>query len=226
MLHELASQHAGREVWWVHSARSPRDHPLAAEVHRLLATLRHARELLFYSATPPEPYPNANLTVHSGHLTAAKLKTLGIPPDATAYVCGPPSYMAAMRNALAETGVAPGRVQTELFHAPPPLNPGVTGQVGPAPHHPAGPQGNGPLVTFARSGISTPFQDTRPNLLDLAEACDVPTRWSCRSGVCHNCITPLVSGEVTYSPLPLDHPVEGQVLICCARPDTDIVLDM
>ena len=50
--------------------------------------------------------------------------------------------------------------------------------------------------------------------------------WSCRTGVCHTCTTPLLSGEVTYSPAPLESPADGQVLICCARPDTDLVLDM
>ena len=63
-------------------------------------------------------------------------------------------------------------------------------------------------------------------MLDLADACDVPTRWSCRTGVCHTCITPLLSGDITYSPDPLEPPADGQVLICCAQPGTDIVLDM
>jgi ferredoxin len=81
-------------------------------------------------------------------------------------------------------------------------------------------------VTFARSGISTPFPDAQRNVLELAEACDVPTRWSCRTGVCHTCVTPILSGDITYAPDPLEPPADGQVLICCARPGTDIVLDM
>jgi ferredoxin len=81
-------------------------------------------------------------------------------------------------------------------------------------------------VTFARSGISVPFAASERSLLDLADACDVPSRWSCRTGVCHTCTTPLLSGDVTYSPDPLEPPADGQVLICCARPDTDLVLDM
>jgi ferredoxin len=63
-------------------------------------------------------------------------------------------------------------------------------------------------------------------VLDLADSCDVPTRWSCRTGVCHTCITPLLSGDITYSPDPLEPPAGGDVLICCAQPATDIVLDM
>jgi ferredoxin len=81
-------------------------------------------------------------------------------------------------------------------------------------------------VTFARSGISAPFATGQRSVLELADACDVPSRWSCRTGVCHTCVTPLLSGRVSYRPDPLELPADGQVLICCARPGTDIVLDM
>ena len=81
-------------------------------------------------------------------------------------------------------------------------------------------------MTFARSGIAVPFGTATRSLLELADACDIPTRWSCRTGVCHTCITPLLSGEIVYSPDPLEPPDDGQILICCAQPDTDIVVDM
>jgi ferredoxin len=134
--------------------------------------------------------------------------------------------MTDMHDALAAIGVGPARIHTELFGALPSINPGLTGQTRRPPHAPAGPPGTGPLVTFARSGVSAPFPPSRRSVLDLADACDVPIRWACRTGVCHTCITPLLSGEVTYSPDPLELPADGQVLICCARPDTDLVLDM
>jgi len=59
--------------------------------------------------------------------------------------------------------------------------------------------------------------------LQLAEACDVPVRWSCRAGVCHSCESGLVSGSVEYGPELLDKPAEGNLLICCARPAGDVV---
>ena len=145
---------------------------------------------------------------------------------ADAYVCGPASFMTDIRHALTAIGIDPARIHTELFGALPPINPGVTGQAARPPHQPPGPVGTGPLVTFARSGISTPFTASARSLLELADACDVPSRWSCRTGVCHTCITPLLSGDITYSPDPLEPPPGGQILICCAQPDTDVVLDM
>jgi len=224
MLHVLAAGHSGREVWWVHGARRPAEHPLAAEASQLVASLPHAREYLFYSAATPAERRRAKAA--DGRLTQDKLAALAPPGSATAYLCGPESFMTDMQHALTVLGVDPARIHTELFGARSSINPGLTGQAHRRPHQPPGPPGSGPQVTFARSGIATPFPGSVHTLLELAEACDVPTRWSCRTGVCHTCVTPLLSGRVVYSPDPLDPPADGEVLICCARPDSDMVLDM
>jgi ferredoxin-NADP reductase/MOSC domain-containing protein YiiM len=224
MLHELAARRSERDVWWIHGARGPREHPLAAEARALLASLPHAREHVCYSSATPSERHRAGAA--PGRLSKDKLADLGVPAGASAYVCGPAAFMADLRDALAAIGLDPGRVHTELFGARPPVNPGLTGQTLRPPHQPPGLAGTGPLVTFARSGLTVPFDPARHSVLDLADACDVPTRWSCRSGVCHTCATPLLSGDVAYAPDPLEAPADGQVLICCAQPRADIVLDM
>jgi ferredoxin-NADP reductase len=88
MLHQLAAARSTRDVWWIHGARSPREHPLAAEAHTLLASLPHAREHVFYSVT-------------AGRLSKDKLLALDVPTDASAYICGPASFMTDMRDASA-----------------------------------------------------------------------------------------------------------------------------
>ncbi|WP_329478585.1 MOSC and FAD-binding oxidoreductase domain-containing protein [Kribbella sp. NBC_01484] len=208
MLHALAAARSTREIWWIYTARGPAEHPLAAEANDVLGTLPHAHEHVYYSSS-------------GGRLTKEKLVDLALPVDATAYICGPVAFMADMREALTAVGIE--RIHTELFSALPSTNPGIVNQTLRPPHQPAE-LGTGPLVTFARSGLSTPGGEG--SLLDLADACDVPTRFSCRTGVCQTCVTPLLSGEVAYSPTPLESPPDGQVLICCSRPTTDLVLDM
>ena len=94
------------------------------------------------------------------------------------------------------------------------------------PHPPAGPPGSGSLVAFARSGLNARWDPGCASLLEFAEACDVPVRWSCRVGVCHSCETPVMSGTVRYSPAPVDDPADGSVLICCSQPRDDLVLDL
>lgn len=86
--------------------------------------------------------------------------------------------------------------------------------------------GSGPAVSFARSGITAKWDAKHQSLLELAEACDVPVRWSCRTGVCHTCITGLINGSVTYDPEPLERPAPGNLLMCCSYPNTDVTLDL
>ncbi len=223
MLHQLAAARSEREIWWLYGARGPREHPFAAEAHALLASLPHAREHVFYSAATPAERDRV-------HAAAGRLTK-----EALAGLASRRRHRLHLRAGLVHDRHAegpdrrrarPGRIHTELFGALPAVNPGITGQASRPPHQPPGPPGTGPLVTFARSGISVPFGADWRSVLDLADACDVPTRWSCRTGVCHTCVTPLLSGDITYTPDPLEPPADGQVLICCARPRTDIVLDM
>jgi len=199
-----------REVWWLHTARSAAEHAFADEAHELLADL-NAHEHIYYTSA-------------GNRLNAKALSTLALPANATAYLCGPAGFMDDMTAALKELGIT--NVHSELFDALPAINPGIVGAVPKTPHQPAGEPGTGPRITFARSGITVPWREDFDNLLEVAEACDVPTRWSCRTGVCHTCETPVLSGEVRYRPEPLEPPAPGQALVCCSRPADDLVLDL
>jgi ferredoxin len=94
------------------------------------------------------------------------------------------------------------------------------------PHVPAGPAGSGPLVSFAKSRLAVRWDNRFGSLLELAEACSVPVRWACRTGVCHTCESGLIDGSLRYSPAPIDPPAEGVALICCSQPVSDIELDL
>ncbi len=214
MLHALSAARSGRDVWWVHSTRNPQTLVFAEEVAALIGFLPHAREHVVYTET-------------QGRLNQESIAALGLPPAATAYLCGPTQFMSDASDCLIAVGFDPGRIHSELFGALPSINPGVveTGDRKP-PHQPAGAPGTGPAVTFARSGLTVNWAPGYPSILDLAEACDVPTRFSCRSGVCHVCVTGVVAGTTTYVQPPLEAPGEGEVLICSAAPSGDLVLDL
>jgi ferredoxin-NADP reductase/MOSC domain-containing protein YiiM len=223
MLQALGKAGGSREVWWLHSTRNPAEHAFATQIRDLLADLPGAHSRIFYSAATPTEAARAGAT--AGRLTAQTLAGLGLPTAAGVYVCGPATFMADIRVALTAIGIAD--VHTELFGPPAAINPGVVAKPPVAPHVPAGPPGPGPLVTFGRSGVTAPFDGAGfANLLEFAEACDVPARWACRTGVCHTCVTPVLSGTVSYEPTPLEMPATGSVLICCSRPTSEVVLDM
>ena len=136
------------------------------------------------------------------------------------------AFMADLTPALGGLGFDADHVHTESFGALGAITPGVVGGLDGPPRLPEGPPGTGPAVTFARSGLTARWADRFGTVLELAEACRVPVRWSCRTGVCHTCETGLVSGDVDYEPEPIDTPAAGNVLVCCARPRDDLVVDL
>jgi ferredoxin-NADP reductase len=225
MLHALAATGSGRDVWWLHGARSRAAEPFADESRSLLAALASGHRHICYSRPGPGDVQERDDQT-AGRLSAPVLTALGLPRNADAYVCGPAAFMAEVSAALAGMGVDGGRVRTEIFGAAPALAPGVAPAAARPPHPPAGEPAVGPLVAFARSGLTARWDPGRGSLLELAEACDVPVRWSCRTGVCHTCETGLLSGTVSYAPDPVDDPADGSVLICCSQPGGDLVLDL
>jgi len=226
MLHALAASRSGRRVLWLYGARDRQHHPFAAEARRLLGALPHGSSWVCYSAPGPADTIPGDYDA-AGHLSPAALAWAGIPPEAEVYLCGPPRFMAEMKAALAGLGVASDRVHAELFNGNESLTPGVVGGATRTPHIPDRDAETGALVSFARSGIAAHWDATRyQSVLELAEACDVPVRWSCRTGVCHNCESGLISGIVSYDPEPLDRPAEGNLLVCCSRPVGEVVVDL
>jgi ferredoxin-NADP reductase/MOSC domain-containing protein YiiM/ferredoxin len=225
MLHALARDATPRPVWWVHGARNGADRAFGPEVDALLATLPDAHRLVAFSRPDATDTQGADYDV-AGRLDLAALTTAGVPVDADHYLCGPEPFMRAMGAALTARGVAPERVVTEAFGAVAVHRSGIVGGGDRAPHTPDGPAGAGPTISFVRSGLDVPWDDRFPSLLDLAEACDVPVGFGCRIGVCHNCESGLLAGEVAYDTAPLEPPADGRVLVCCTRPSSALTLDL
>jgi ferredoxin-NADP reductase/MOSC domain-containing protein YiiM/ferredoxin len=225
MLHALAEERSDREIWWLHGARSSREHSFAAQARTLLASLPNVRTHLYYSRPGPNDLEGRDF-VSAGRLTASLVAELEPPRDAEAYLCGPIAFMEEISAGLAAMGIDASRIHTEPFGPAPGLTPGIAATPGRTPHPPAGKPGYGPTIEFARSNLAIPWSSDYTSLLELAEACDVPVRWSCRTGVCHNCETTLIAGDVEYSPDPVEPPADGSALICCSRPRDDLVLDL
>jgi ferredoxin-NADP reductase/MOSC domain-containing protein YiiM len=226
MLYSLATGQSTRPVLWLHAARDREHHPFAAEVRRLVLALKQGRIYVCYSKPGAGDKQGEDFDL-MGHLSREVFEQVGIPRDSDIYLCGPNRFMDDMKQALADFGVAPQKIHLEIFNGGESMTPGVVNAATRTPHIPAADADTGPLVSFARSGIAAHWKPSAyQSILELAEACDVPVRWSCRTGVCHNCESGLVSGNVVYGPEPLEKPAEGNLLVCCSQPTDDIVVDL
>ena len=224
ILHLLAAERSQREVWWIYGARNRAEHPFAEESRSLLKQLSRGRGYIVYSRPTAIDQVGADYDA-PGHIDTALLEKIGVSQGSDFYLCGPSSFLQDMRDGLRHWGVLPGNVHTETFGSLEAITPGMA-QVIHSPHLPQGPPGSGPPVSFVRSGITAAWDRRFASLLELAEACDVPVRWSCRSGVCHTCMTGLIGGSIVYNPEPLERPAPGNVLVCCSQPDAGVTLDL
>jgi ferredoxin-NADP reductase/MOSC domain-containing protein YiiM len=224
MLHTLAAERSQREIWWIYGAHNRVDHPFAEESRSLLKQLSRGRGYIVYSRPTAIDQVGADFDA-PGHIDTALLERIGVSRDSDFYLCGPSSFLQNMRDGLRNWGVPAGNTHSEIFGTLEAITPGMA-QVVHTPHLPQGPPGSGPPVSFARSGITAAWDPKFGSLLELAEACDVPVRWSCRTGVCHTCMTGLIGGSIIYNPEPLERPAPGNVLVCCSQPNAGVILDL
>jgi ferredoxin-NADP reductase/MOSC domain-containing protein YiiM len=224
MLHTLVAERSQREIWWIYGARNRVDHPFAEESRSLLKQLSRGRGYIVYSRPAAIDQVGADFDA-PGHIDAALLERIGVSQGSEFYLCGPPSFLHTMRDGLGTWGVLAENVHTEIFGSLEGITPGMA-RVDHTPHLPPGPPRSGPPVSFARSGITAAWDPRFGSLLELAEACDVPVSWSCRTGVCHTCMTGLVGGSIIYNPEPLERPAPGNVLVCCSQPNAGVTLDL
>ena len=225
MLHSLSTAASRRDVWWIYGARNGAEHPFAKESRGLLQTLVNGRSHIVYSRPNSDDKPGVDYD-SVGHVDDPLLDRLGVPREADFYLCGPPPFLKQLTEGL-KTWVADStRIHAEVFGPEEPITPGIGHSSRSSVHLPAGEPGTGPQISFARSGLTVPWNSRFSSLLELAEACDIPVQWSCRMGVCHTCECTLIGGGVRYQPDPLEPPAAGDVLLCCSMPTGDIVLDL
>jgi ferredoxin-NADP reductase len=224
MLHALAAEKSRQPVWWLYGARNREEHPFREESRALLQQLKHGHSYIQYSRPGPADQRGIDFDA-TGHLAVSAFDKIGVPHEGQFYLCGPAAFLRELTAGLAAWGVTADHIHTEIFGTLDSITPGIKAETH-SPHLPAEPAGFGPQVSFARSGLTLPWNAKYQSLLELAEACDVAVRWSCRTGVCHTCETALISGDVEYDPEPLDPPANGTALICCCRPQGEVALDL
>ena len=225
MLYALHDSQSTRDIWWLYGTRNGAEHAFAQETRALLATLPNARSRVWYSRPDPEDHIGTDYD-ELGHITPERIAATAAPIDSEFYLCGPTTFMTAITAGLETLGVPTARVHTEAFGAQDPVTPGIIPGAARPPHPPEGTPGTGPLVSFVRTGLNVRWDKRYASILELAEVCDVPVRWSCRTGVCHTCETALLEGTIGYAPEPLEPPAAGNLLVCCSQPGSDLAVDL
>ncbi|MGE8144010.1 FAD-binding oxidoreductase [Pseudomonas frederiksbergensis] len=228
MLHRLATA-STRSVYFIHACEDGAVHALREEVLALAAGRSNIRVHFCYRT------PNADdleLGHHhsSGLVSRETLQVLLPLDDYDVYLCGPRPFMQANWRLLRGLGVDKARIRYEFFGpatildedepAPAPVSTTPGAQQATDTEKPDTEMS----VRFDPSGQVVPWDQGCHSLLELAEQVGLSPSFSCRAGLCNTCLTPLISGSVEYIEAPLIEPEPGQVLLCCTRPTSSVVL--
>lgn len=225
MLHRLVRR-SDRRTLFLHACENGSVHALQGEVERLIGQRPGLSAHVCYR-TPSAGDRAASRFDSEGFITREILQSLLCLDDYDFYLCGPPPFMQAMYQILRGLGVARDRIAYEFF-GPATL---LDTEVRPAPGAPSAsaapaPAGGAITVEFRKSGILAEWDVRAQSLLTFAEDQGLAPEFSCRAGICGTCKSQIVSGDVSYFEDPLEDLENGELLLCCTRPKTALVLDL
>ncbi|KIY37971.1 ferredoxin [Pseudomonas sp. 10-1B] len=218
MTRAAADLHAGLDIVFVHSARTPNDIIFREELAQLERRMPQMRTLFFCESLGDEPDWNGPL----GRLSLAALQS-EIPDfkERTVFTCGPKGYMDATKALLAGAGFDLARYHQESFDI------SAEAEPAPAPANPSQAQDTF-TVRLARSGKTFTMRADQ-TVLAAAKLAGAVVPSSCSQGVCGTCKSALLEGSVEMKhnggirQREID---KGLRLLCCSRPTSDLVVDL
>ncbi len=210
------------EMYLLFSVRAVHDIVFREELTYLQARFPNLHVRVIVSRDPESAWEGARGQI-TGEVIADFVPGLQRGP---VMLCGPTPMMHAMRTLLLAMGVPDADIIEEMFLSP---AAGVaTGGANQTPELDNAPE-DGVLanVTFRRTNkvAELPMDVT---VLEAAERVGVEIPFECRSGICGQCRTPLLSGRVTMDvqdALTAADRAKGLILACQARAVRDIEVD-
>lgn len=215
MLQTIARVNPDRRVFWLHATANSSTHVFRTKLAGITAQLNDFHEWTIYRH--PEEGDVAEVDYHaSERINPAHLTALLDLPDLELFVCGSESFTSTVASMARELGVRDERIHTERFFSTLRQSPGSGTRREDA---------RTCAVRYERSGVDAQWVEGGPTLLEIAEEAGIPADYGCRFGACLACSTPALKGEVRYPSSDIV-PIPGEVLICCAEPLSDVVLDL
>jgi ferredoxin-NADP reductase/uncharacterized protein YcbX len=208
MLQAVRADNSQRSVYLYHSIRDVEELAFRDELSDLQTALPNLEVQLNVTGgamTPDIP----GFTVQSGRIDLQQLHAQHAESDNAYFVCGKPDFTRHIRSALLSCGVPPDSIFCEQFGRP-----------------------EQDLVSTDsfRVALARGYRELQwcgdRSLLEMLEDDGIVVPSGCRYGACQACQATLVQGEIEY-PDGITAPGEkNKILLCCARPKSDITLDL
>lgn len=214
MLRTLRDNADPSSVVFVHSARTPDDIVFRDELEAVAAEPGVSVVILCENDSPGEQWHGPR-----GRLTLPML--LEAAPDLRGretFTCGPPPYMAAVRELLGLAGADQSRCHEESF---------VFGAAVSVPEQPTAGGVTTHQVDFRRSGRVVEC-DPNTTILEAAAHAGITLPSSCGEGMCGTCKLSLLKGRVDMrhsGGIRQREINQDKILACCSKPLEDLAVD-
>jgi ferredoxin-NADP reductase/DMSO/TMAO reductase YedYZ heme-binding membrane subunit len=210
------------DIYLLFSVRLVRDVVFHEELAYLQARFPNLHVRIIVSRDPETPWDGPR-----GQITRDIIA--GFVPGLThgpVLLCGPDPMMAAMRAILVGMGVPDAEVLQEAFISPATVEPTAAVHGVDTAEEPLA-DGEIPSLIFKRAGKTVEFASDQ-TVLEAAEEAGVAIPFECRSGICGQCKTQLISGRVTMDAqdaLTVADRARGLILACQARATRTVEVD-
>lgn len=222
MLNSLYREQTKLKIWFIHGARNGDDHIMKTYVSELSREFESLN--VYYAYSKPSSSDTIQKDYHfEGRIDLSVIKEL-VEKDSDFYVCGPANFMQTIISGLDEWGVDHQHINYEFFGP----------SAGVLPKKIQEKKRSDQVtqccdeieVTFSKSDVKANWNPSFESILDFAESLGLTPDFSCRSGICQTCSCKIVDGEVEYVEDPLAEPDEGDALICCSIPKSNVTLEL
>lgn len=202
-----------REIHFLHSSKNEDTQPMFKRLTQLREASTNFHLSIFHST--PLVYEKINLHYdYQGYITKNN-----IPFDELAdyFICGPNSFMENMFSHLKDLKIENDKIHYEFF--------GVEKKIFSVKNDTAYKVDNF-TINLINSNKLILWDNRMNNLLELLESEGFSPNNSCRMGTCLTCETKLKEGVFEYDPEPFVETSEEAVLLCCAKPTSNITLEL
>jgi ferredoxin-NADP reductase/DMSO/TMAO reductase YedYZ heme-binding membrane subunit len=218
IIRSLTDRGWGGEMYLLYSVKAVRDLVFRDELAYLQARFPNLRVRVTVTRDPDTPWEGLR-----GHITRGVIADF-VPAltRGPILLCGPTPMMAGAREILVNMGLSNAEILEEAFVSPTT----VEASAGAAPVAGAEPPlvGTTANIVFTRAGTTTELPPGR-TVLEAAEDAGVEIPFECRAGICGQCKTLLISGQVAMDvqdALTASDRSKGLILACQARAIRDV----
>jgi ferredoxin-NADP reductase len=216
MLEYLNTYQSYRKIYFVHSSSNRSVRPMAERLNELAAKNKNLQVGLFHTSPLSTEQQGIDYDF-SGYISKEYLQAVCEQQEVDLFLCGPLSFMESMYRFLLDLGIAETNIHYEFF--------GEHKKLGTKPKV-VSDEGNSFRIRFIKSNIEAAWDASKQSILDVAETAGLKPAFSCRMGTCSTCEANLVKGSFVYDPEPFMETGENSLLICCAKPTSDLEVDI